>query len=261
MKLLLSIILAPIPKRYRHRWTWADVDGKGAFVSGLVQLGIFLGLCIHHYFSFMNSALAMVPDRAFLSAAEADGDTAVRGFGLILFFAFFADPITLLLIYFQIEGLVRAIAGMITGDAVASLPLQLLSATHTQIKRFAAERSLGPRIPDEVQKSGLGATDKYDLLIASCRPKADRHYRLNTIAYEDELYEVTEMQNGPPPRRFIYLLKKKHAAKLVRGLHHYDPRDVLTAPEQPPGFRAAFLQGLKVLNVIAHDFRVWISDD
>jgi hypothetical protein len=66
----------------------------------------------------------------------------------------------------------------------------------------------------------------YDLLIASCRPKEGWNH-LMTVTYQGQLYEVTHHEQGGPPRRFLYHLKGKPEGKVVRGLYHYDPAEVL----------------------------------
>jgi hypothetical protein len=72
----------------------------------------------------------------------------------------------------------------------------------------------------------IGADDsKAELRIASCRPK-DWNAAL-TISYEDHLYEVARSFEEAPPRRFVYLLRRAPQSKVVRGLYHYDPNEVL----------------------------------
>jgi hypothetical protein len=113
---------------------------------------------------------------------------------------------------------------LITGEIVPTLPLQLIALTHGLGEKIAVERKLGKRISDEVQRPG---PEGFDLLIASCRQKKDWNYRLNTISFEDMLYEVAEQRSSAAPRKYIYLLRRKHEAGLVRVLHHYHPDDVL----------------------------------
>jgi hypothetical protein len=133
------------------------------------------------------------------------------------------SPLSILLVYFTLEGTLRVFAAAVTEETPGTLPLYVLAWGIELTRRWRAERALGPRIIDEVQRfRGIG----YDLGIASCRPKSGWD-RLMTIEFEDKLYEVFEEKLGPRPRRYIYLLREAPKAKVIRGLHHYRPDEVL----------------------------------
>jgi len=87
---------------------------------------------------------------------------------------------------------------------------------------------MGPRVADGVER---GDGKQYDLRIASCRQKSNWD-RLLTVAYEGEFYEVVQEESGSPPRRFVYLLRKIPPSKVIRGLHHYHPEEVLEKQER-----------------------------
>jgi hypothetical protein len=227
MHMLASVFLSLLPARYRKavaRWAGISVGNEGAFISGVTECCLCVFMLIFYYFIFTNQIMAPLPLREFLRAAEDKGETAIHGFGLIIIFLFITSPITLLLFYFIIEGGVRALAALITGEIVPTLPLQLIALTHGLGEKIAVERKLGKRISDEVQRPG---PEGFDLLIASCRQKKDWNYRLNTISFDDMLYEVAEQRSSAAPRKYVYLLRRKHEAGLVRVLHHYHPDDVL----------------------------------
>jgi hypothetical protein len=132
-------------------------------------------------------------------------------------------PVTLLLIYFLIEGLVRFSAALVTGEVVGTMPLHLVAWARARVRQMAAERALGPVVADEVQ---AGEGHDCVLRVLSCRPKEGWNH-LMTVSYNDVLYEVASQQAGTPPRRYVYLLRFKPEHKVVRGLHLYDPEEVL----------------------------------
>ena len=217
---LLSIFASLLPKRYRARWEF--VSTSGAVASGVVQVVVCLAVLLYRYLLFANQRLFAVPDKVVLGAAEKGGETAVMGMGLFVLVEYVFQPVTIIIIYFAFEGFVRGIAALVTGEIVPTLPLQLLAWLHGIGERQRQERKLGPRVVDEV-KPGVGPD--YDLMIESCRPKTWN--KLSTIRYNDELYELVRDVIGEPPRRFIYLLRRKPPGKVVRGLHHYEPEETL----------------------------------
>lgn len=75
---------------------------------------------------------------------------------------------------------------------------------------------MGKRVRD----NALITADGQSLQIASCRPKA--WTQLTTISHEERLYELIEEKAGEPPRRFAYVLRKKPASAVIRGIHSCD---------------------------------------
>jgi hypothetical protein len=128
---------------------------------------------------------------------------------------------------------VRALAAFVTGEVVPTLPLVGAAWALGRSQAAAAEKALGPRVEDLVQ---LGDGTLYHLLIASCRPKQGWDH-LMTVSYQEKLYEVARQEEGLPPRRFLYQLRLKPEGKVVRGMYHYDPAEVLRLPadEGPEG--------------------------
>ena len=81
---------------------------------------------------------------------------------------YLTQPLTMVLLYFTIEGAVRLLAGVVTGEVVGTLPLQAVAWLHGKLEARWAEWKLGPRVVDFVQE---GDGTDYDLCILSCRPK------------------------------------------------------------------------------------------
>ena len=198
---------------------------RAAVVSGLAQLLACVFILLVRYLHFVGARFASIPSSTAAKAVEIHGETAVMTLGLIVLMEYLVHPLTLLLLYFALEGLVRATAGLVTQEIVPTLPLALAARLQSRVQAAWYERSLGERIPDTVQRPG---PEGFDLLISSCRPKPSWDH-LITISLDDELYEVVAEEAGEPPLRFRYLLRKKPESKVVRGLHHYDPNEVLSA--------------------------------
>ena len=232
VQFLAGVLLALLPRQFRSRLAWAseaNLHGP-AIVSGLAETAVSLGLIIYRYFLFFEWRMGTIADAAIKRGAEeALGSMAVQfGSGWVVLVEYLLRPLTLLLIYFTIEGVVRVLAAGIGEECAGTLPLYLLASGLESLKKVWKEHRLGPRVPDLVQYcKGIS----YDLSIASCRPKPTWD-RLMTIEYEDEFYELYEKKQGAPPRPYLYLLRKLTPGKVIRGLHHYHPDEALTEKQR-----------------------------
>ena len=227
----LAMALTCLPESWRRKLNLLDMGDlrTAALISGILQIAGCAALIALRYPAFVSNMMAgQSMERAQLGAMEKGGETAVMGFGLVLLAAYLVSPVTILLEYFLAEGLVRALAALVTGEVVPTLPLVGAAWALGRTQEAAAEKALGPRIVDLVQP---GDGTLYHLLIASCRPKQGWD-RLMTVAYQEKLYEVTHHEEGPPPRRFLYHLRLKPEGKVVRGMHHYDPAEALPPPAE-----------------------------
>ena len=214
------------PKRYRPG---TEVSPGSAIASGLIQLLVCLTGFIYRYFVFIGLDL-FGARRTALHAVEVGGsstgmpaDVLLAGTGVLVLMEYLIQPLSLVLIYFTFEGLLRAVAAFITGEIVPMMPLVLVAWVHGKIGDAKAERALGERIPDLVEPV---ESPDIKLCIRSCRPKESWNH-LMTVFYKDEMYEIAEEAPGNFPHQFIYLLRRKPDHKVVRGTHHYDPNEVL----------------------------------
>lgn len=233
---LIGIALSLLPERYRSWWEpTSTVDFRRAtMLSGLLQIVGCLFLLIHRYLAFFVQRVQELGGTVMDSGKDivlAD-KTFQFGMGTIVTLEYLIQPLTLLLIYFGLEGLVRLGAAFITEELLPTLPLAVAVWVQERVGRRQAERALGPRVADLVER---GDGKQYDLRILSCRPKPTWD-RLMTVAFEDEHYEVVKEEAGRPPlqgepsgraRRFVYWLRKIPRGKIIRGLHHYDPNESL----------------------------------
>lgn len=234
IQFLLGLAVVLLPERFRRKWLpqWQGNLRASAVVSGVAQVLAALGLLIVRYPGFINEQVAQIDVRVINGMAEKAGDTAVRGIGIILLAAYVLLPVSILLIYFAFEGVVRLVAAVTTSEVVGTLPLALADIAGQKWKAYYAEKKQGPRVPDLVgvpEMDGRG----YDLSIASCREKTGWDH-LMTISYEETLYEVADYVEGDEPRKHVYLLRRAPLHKVVRGLHHYDPEEVMEPGKQQP---------------------------
>lgn len=214
------------PEAWRKSYFGALVANvnAGTLLTGMAQMLACLGLLGWRYPAFVRSQFTPGVTTAVIQGAERGGETAVMGLGPLLLVAYLIQPLSLLLLYFMVEGVLRGVSVVVSHEPLPTLPLFLLSLLDARARAYRRERALGPRVIDLVQAEGDG------LLIASCRAKPWN--RLTTIRYQDELYELAKTDQGAKPRQFLYLLSRIPAHKLVRGVHDYSPDEALPEKER-----------------------------
>jgi hypothetical protein len=224
--MIISIVASLLPQRYRARLI-SDHDvnvRRGAMLSGMLQMLGCLAVAIVRYIFFLQQRAGDMATVVIKKGAEeALASNGVQfGTGILALMEYMIQPLTLVLLYFTIEGLFRWLAALITDEVLPSLLLQLLAwVQEWHIERRAAAR-LGPLIADVVLADPAPGIA---LRIESCRPR--EWTELTTISYQEKLYEVAHMEEGAAPRRFIYELRPAPVSRLVRGLHHYSPDELL----------------------------------
>jgi hypothetical protein len=204
--LLANLLLSFLPARWRRRWGPEESQqlGRAAFLTGLVRAVAALLFYVAGFIGYLPES--WMPRLAWLE--------------------YVFTPTALVLSYLIVEGVIRLLVGLVTGEAIGLFVLYPFAWAHAALTGWKAERALGPLLADRVER---GDGKEFDLRILSCRPK--RHWdRLMTISYEEVFYEVAGQEEGRPPRRFVYLLRRMPEHKVVRGIHHYDPNEPLRKP-------------------------------
>jgi hypothetical protein len=229
---LTRLPLSLVPEAWRARWFRGAAANlvSGAILTGIAELIICLAALGWRYPAFVRSQFTGAMGTAAMAGMEKGGETAVMGLGPLLLFAYLIQPLSMVLVYFLLEGAVRVAAAVITSEVLPTAPLFLASLLDGKARAYRRENALGPRVIDIVQPEGAG-----DLLVASCRPKA--WTQLTTIRYHDQLYELVRSNQGAKPRAFLYLLRKIPPHKVVRGVCDYSPDEAL--PEKERLARAA----------------------
>ena len=191
--------------------------------SGAVEVALAMNLLIHHYFAYANHWLRGVPDPVWMGGFSATGEPSMMGLGVFMLVGFLVQPLTIVLLYFAVEGASRGLAALMVGEIRGSLPFWAVAFARNKIETWREEKKLGPRIADQIEKT---LPDGNELRIASCRPKPDWNDRV-TISYQQALYEVAREETGAEPRPFVYLLRPKPEYKVIRALRYYAPDEVL----------------------------------
>lgn len=219
MAFLTAMFMALVPRSWWGQWQPDSTVTlrRAALAEGALQLAVAGVLLVWRYVLF------------FALRAQQLSPVANSNEGTQLYYSFIVTveyllvhPWSWLLEYLSLEGAVRALTAWTSGEAVPNWVLRLLAWATASAAGRRAEAALGTRVADAVLP---GDGREIALRIASCRPKS--WTPAVTISFRDELFELVREEAGAPPRRHVYLLRKAPASKLVRGVHQYDPEEVL----------------------------------
>jgi hypothetical protein len=207
-------VLSFLPPRYRPK-----VDRSVGIVSGIVEVCVATFLLIFRAIAWMQCKT----DVDFRSAAVVAG-SSVFGSGIFVLVEFWLNPLHLLFFYFMIEGIVRTLAALGSHQVIGLGPLYIVSSLHNRIDKMRYERSLGPLVADEIVRGEQG----YYLKVYSCRPKLHWNPYM-TVEFDGEFFQYFKEEYGPPPRRFIYYLRRNPVGRSVVVVDRYQRDNVLKA--------------------------------
>lgn len=136
---IAAMLISLLPSRYRKGYRpGVDLD-QGTALSGLLEYASCLVVLFVRYVDFMQRRLL-----GFGAAAVARGRDEVLaapsvqyGMGFVAMLEFVFHPLSLLLVYLTLEGLVRFLAGAVTRETLGTMPLYLIGWAHERLKREA----------------------------------------------------------------------------------------------------------------------------
>jgi hypothetical protein len=220
-------ILGPVYAFLPKRWRYLDHHGSASFMarctmfSGLIES--FVALLVLRIW-YVN-VLGMLSDAYAKSVLDDARNLTVvpEVFGGAGFIVFASNPITWLILYFGLEGILRMTTAVVSGECYGILPFYVLDFVYTGVLRLRRPRQELTLVRDEI----LRGDDACDLKIASCRKRPDWKYPF-AIRYGGAYFQVIALEStllGARP--YIYALRRLPPGEIARGLRDYDPDDVL----------------------------------
>jgi hypothetical protein len=222
----LAYVVGPFYTFLPKRWRQGERNGAGKYLaraamfSGLVEAFVallVLWLWFIYYVGTLGdkySAFSLTSSRFAFPSLEVSGGAA--------FITFMLNPLTWVILYLGLEGILRTFGALTTGEVVGSLPLYIAD----YIWRFTKSKRDAPELPlvaDEITPGGTAC----DIQIASCRRREDWKYPF-TLRYAGAYFQViAEKCITAGPRPYVYSLRRLPAGEIARGLGNYDPSDVL----------------------------------
>jgi|HubBroStandDraft_5_1064220.scaffolds.fasta_scaffold317353_1 hypothetical protein len=134
MDYLIGAFVSLLPERYRRWW---DIVPMDSIVSGGVEAVVCCWFFLWRYVAFIETEMTnVVPENFILGAAQKRGETGIMALGMFFLVQYFISFTSLALVYFAFEGLFRAAAASISGEAVASLPFHIFEILHMKLMKL-----------------------------------------------------------------------------------------------------------------------------
>lgn len=200
-----------LPKRWWANWEFSSTSdfARSGVVCGLIEFLVFSRLTLLWLARFMIARSKLV--------AGAGMNQGTQLWVLAIFLVdFMIQPLSLVLVYFALEGFARGYTAWLHGIVLPTLPFHLIAKWQSRHEHRANDNALGPHIADIVEHLSPG-----EVRIASSRPK-DWSASI-TIAYNDQMWELLGCEQAAGPRMFIYRLKVRTSNVAIRAIRTYEP--------------------------------------
>ena len=232
MHFLAGLVLSLFPARYRGETFRADNDELRVVTvySALLQMLACLGFYIWRYVEFIRFRVDDLGERVVETASDAAlaNPQLQMGIGIVSLLEYAFQPLSLLLVYFLFEGMVRWVSAAFTKESMGTLPLVATGWVHDFMEERAEEKKRGAALADtvEARETGEESGAEFDLRISSQNEKQGWGRSL-TLLYQNKYYLVWKQVEGDPPRPFVYLLKEVPPEERTLRMHRYDPKESL----------------------------------
>ena len=221
LRYLVSIFLTLLPPRYRRDMRLQS----SAIVSSSIQMFLSILVVVTRlYVLQLRYNASNLPDDVAKELFIKYGGLFVQANEVSGLIGFWLNPVNIACYYFFFEALVRLLAALAGQQFNGTLPLYSISGIHGFLDKAAYKRHIGELVVDEVIRGG--EKQNYDLKVYSCRPKLHWNPYI-TVEYEGEFYQYFREEEGAPPRRFRYYLRKNPIGRVVVVIDHYKFDNVL----------------------------------
>lgn len=216
-ELLLDVALSFCPASVRS--VWRPYSSSRVLLAAILTGIIQAVLCARWIFSGYVAFLSLRSQQYDHVIKSANGTT--QGWLVLVFFVEYVvfHPLPLVLMYLAFEGAVRFVGGVCLSEVVPSLPVVLAFRIRSYILEKRSQQALQPllAVPDSVEVLSGGER----LRIAAALAKTKWNPNL-TIGIQGEWYEVEKREEDPPPRTFVYVLRRAPVGKVLRAYEEYE---------------------------------------
>jgi hypothetical protein len=213
---LLSFCPEAVRKTFRPESSLRTL--RAATWTGLFQFLLLGYAAVLRYKSFFFTRAQQLAPHV---AGASEGVQA--GVAIVISLEFLLYPVSILLLYFALEGFIRFVGGLATSEIVPSLPVTVAFRLTDAVKRRRQDRQDRLLPPDTIEM-----VPGQRLRIAAASPKV-RWTQSITIGIRGQWYEVETQEEGTAQRRFVYLLRPAPVGKVLRGYEEYDVDSALAS--------------------------------
>lgn len=202
----------PAAMRQRTRVYSPSTTLRAATWLGLLQAALFALALAERYRHFFIQRAQQWAEQIHGTSEAVQSGTAV-----LITLEFLMYPVSLIVLYFFCEGLVRFAAGVTSSEVVPSLPVVLVFKL-VQIRERRRHATYLRSLPcDRVE-----SLPDYRIRISSALPKSGWNSSI-TISIADRWLEVESQQIATGPLPYVYLLRPAPEGKILRRLEQYEP--------------------------------------
>ena len=134
---------------------------------------------------------------------------------IVIALEYLLHPLSLFLLYLAIEGFIRFVGGLITGEVVPSLAVSLLFQASSLFARRRARHTAPPLAADLLEHLPEGR-----IRIASAEAKRGWNASL-TVGLGGQWFELEREETGDSLRSFVYILRPVPPGKILRRYEEY----------------------------------------
>ncbi len=218
---LRDILLSFCPASVR-RDSKAESSGRVVFAAtwiGLLQFVLLAYLLVVRYLDFLAARTKLwAPHVAGASEAVQSGVLIIATLEFLIY------PLSLLLLYFCLEGAARFLGGLIASEVVPSWPVVLAFKIKVAIVQRRERLRVSALPPDAVTALPDGR-----LRIATAHARPSWSNPSLTIGIGGEHYELERVDRGALPHPFVFFLRRAPLGKILRAYEEYD-----AGPARPP---------------------------
>lgn len=253
---LLGPFLSLLPSRWRKALPVSESVHwySASILSGLAESTIALTALLYWYSYSVTTWVSQGLD-SLLSKSSSPIEISAHEVGFAALLIWATHPLTWLIAYFGIEGVMR-LGAAFTDTVLGIFPLYLVDKIYSQIVRSEEPPGPGapsfsdshvrsyvhtlrekmiiarlPHVPDELCPTKTNGDEILE--IRSCREKPEWSPP-RIIRYEDRYYRLEDCSRAPAPRPFIYRLRLLSAGVPGRAVLTY-------SPDKQPSFRRSEL--------------------
>lgn len=224
-ELLRDVALSFCPASFRnvHRPASPSRVLLAAILTGPLQTFLFFKWFLAGYLSFLALRAQQLEAPIQRMNQTTQGWLAVA---LLVEYSLF-HPLGLFCLYLALEGLIRFVGGVAASEVVPSLPVAFVLKLNGYVRGRKDQRQQQylAAIPDSLEV--LSGGERLRIAAALAKPRWNSSL---TINIGGECYEVEREERGMPPRSYVYILRRAHISKALRGYEEYDRAGAIELP-------------------------------
>jgi multisubunit Na+/H+ antiporter MnhF subunit len=183
---------------------------RAAMWSGAAQFLITTLVIVaqfKHYFIARSQQMA-----PHMGGVNSTGEAVIT---VLVVLEFLFHPLSFLLLYVVLEGVVRFIGSIVTAEIVPSLFVFVFFKISDTALQSIRRRRIGPPVADTLERLTDGR-----IRISSAEPKSGWNSSI-TLGIDGQWFEVEREEHAQPPRPYVYILRPAPPGKILRGYQEY----------------------------------------